>query len=453
MNRTLARLAWRNLQRNLRRSIATGMAIAAGFTAFMIAAGYAFRVERVLGAYTHYALHVGHIGIYKKNALEMYGIKPQQYSLDKDEQSKIDAALKDLSNVDMSGRYLIGQGLAGNGCKTFPFVATGVDLAIESKVINHPNLLTWNPHLTRFRQGDPIDSFPEDVGAIAISDGLARLLGKTNLHKDVQGNKPVIITDCASPEARTLFASDANVQLAAGTWDGTLGAQDGEFVMRFTTGLVETNNTAITLPVQRLQSLLNTDHVMNYSVWLKEPLFLYQTVSELRERLKSTAPEVEVLPWTDERLSPYYSGTMQFIYVMVGFIGFVLAVVVILSIFNSATMTVIERSQEVGMFRSVGYNQKIMRRLFILEGLFLTIASVIAGAALGLLTMWIINKLKITIHPPGVAGGITLMFSPNAVIILTGATIVGLLGMLSTWLAVTSVVKKNIANLVSGATR
>jgi len=453
MNMTLVKLAWRNLNRNLRRSVATGMAIAAGFTAFMIAAGYAFRVERVLGAYTQYALHVGHIGIYKKDALEMYGIKPKDYSLSKEDQLAVESALRGLSNIAMNGKYLAGQGLVGNGCKTFPFVATGVDLAIEERVINNPNLTHWNPHLVRFREGDPIWTFPEDTGAISISDGLARLLGKTRLHRELADSKPTLITDCSAPDARNLFAADANVQLAAGTWDGTLGALDGEVVSRFTTGLVETNNTSIVMPIQKLQNLLNTDHVMNYSVWLKEPLFLLQTLSELRTKLKKSAPHLEALPWTDERLSPYYSGTMHFIYVMVGFIGFVLAVVVILSIFNSATMTIIERSQEVGMFRSVGYNQKIIRKLFILEGLFLTLTSVGFGAMLGLITMFAINTLNIKIHPPGVAGGITLMFAPNPIIILTGGIFVGVLGMVSTWIAVTGVVRKNIANLVSGATR
>lgn len=453
MNVVLVKLAWRNLRRNLRRSLATGMAIAAGFTAFMIAAGYAFRVERVLASYTHYALHVGHIGIYKKKALEMYGIKPRQYSLNMDEQKAVTDALAGLSNIEMSGKYLVGQGLIGNGCKTFPFVASGVDLTIESRVMNHPNLLAWNPHITTFREGDPIWDKPLEMGPVAISVGLAKLLGKSKIHREVAGSKAVLVTDCSAPDAKDLISADANVQLAAGTWDGTLSALDGEFVMRFTTGLVETNNTAVILPLERLQLLLNTDHIMNFSVWLKEPLFLLQTLEQLRTRLRSTAPELEVLPWTDERLSPYYSGTMHFIYVMVGFVGFVLALVVILSIFNSATMTAIERSQEIGMFRSVGYNQKTIRQIFIMEGLFLTAASVAAGAILGLVTMWIINQMHITIHPPGVAGGIALMFAPNTLIILTGAVFVGVLGMLSTWFAVASIVKKNIANLVSGATR
>jgi putative ABC transport system permease protein len=453
MNGILAKLAWRNLRRNIRRSIATGMAIAAGFTAFMIAAGYAFRVERVLASYTHYALRVGHIGIYKKNALEMYGIKPSQFSLTTSEQTAVESALSAISNIEMSGKYLVGQGLMGNGCKTFPFVASGVDLGIESRVMNHPSLLAWNPHITQFRQGEPIWSAPQEIGPVAISEGLATLLGKTKLYSEIKNDRPIMITDCSAPEAKDLISEDANVQLAAGTWDGTLSALDGEFVMRFTTGLVETNNTAVVLPLERLQLLLNTDHVMNFSVWLKEPLFLSQTLDKIRVSLKETAPDLEALPWTDERLSPYYSGTMHFIYVMVGFVGFVLALVVILSIFNSATMTAIERSQEVGMFRSVGYNQKTIRRMFVLEGLFLTVISVLAGAILGLITMWTINQLDITIYPPGVAGGIHLMFAPNTLIILSGAIFVGILGVLSTWFAVSSVVKKNIASLVVGATR
>jgi putative ABC transport system permease protein len=453
MDRTIINLAWRNLRRNTRRSLATGMAIAAGFTAFMLAAGYAYRVQKVLSNYTIYALHVGHIGIYKKNSLEMFSIKPRDYALTTAEQKSIEDAITGIGNIEMSGRYLTGQGLIGNGCKTFPFLATGVDLSVEKQIMNHPNFLKWNEHITKFHSGQNIWDFPPEMGAVALSQGLAVLLGKSKVHSELGDAKPVMIADCSAPEAKALFASDANIQLAAGTWDGTLSAVDGEVVMYFSTGLTETNNTSVTLALGHLQKLVNTDGVTNVSIWLNNPLFLDSTLDELRSRLKVSAPQLEVLPWTDNRLSPYYSGTMQFIYVMVGFIGFVLASVVILSIFNSATMTVIERSQEVGMFRSVGYNQSTIRRLFALEGLFLTAASVLAGAVLGVVVMLFINSLKLKLSPPGVAGGITLEFVPNAVICLAGALCVSILGLTSTWIAVSSVVRKNIANLVSGAHR
>jgi putative ABC transport system permease protein len=262
-----------------------------------------------------------------------------------------------------------------------------------------------------------------------------------------------MIADCTAPDARALFGADANVQFAAGSWDGTLSALDGEIVGRFTTGLQETNNTAVTMSLAHLQKLLNTESIGNMSVWLKEPLLLDLTITNLRSKLQKAAPHLEALPWRDERLSPYYTGTMQFIFVMVSFIGCVLAVVIILSIFNSATMTVIERSQEVGMFRSIGYNSKTMRKIFLMEGFFLTGISLACGIVLGLLAMFLVNRLHITLEPPGVSGGIQLILSPNALIILVGSAIVSLLGVGSTWIAVTSVVRQNIAKLVSGAHR
>jgi putative ABC transport system permease protein len=207
------------------------------------------------------------------------------------------------------------------------------------------------------------------------------------------------------------------------------------------------------MSIAHLQKLLNTESIANISVWVKEPLLLDLTIGSLRAKLQKTAPHIEALPWKDERLSPYYTGTMQFIFVMVAFIGCVLAVVIILSIFNSATMTVIERSQEVGMFRSIGYNRRTMRTIFLMEGFFLTAISLAAGIALGLLSMLFINNLHITLEPPGVSGGIQLLLSPNFLIILVGSTIVSILGVGSTWIAVSNVVRQNIANLVSGSHR
>ena len=144
---------------------------------------------------------------------------------------------------------------------------------------------------------------------------------------------------------------------------------------------------------------------------------------------------------------------MQFILVMVGFLGCVLSAVVVLSIFNSATMTVIERSQEVGMLRSIGYTQRWIRMLFVFEGLYLTLVAVVFGAIIGLMSMALINALEIKINPPGVAGGLVLVFAPNTLIALVGALSVGVLAVASTWVAVATVVRKNIVNLVGGSLR
>ncbi len=449
----LSRMAWRNLRRNLRRNLATGVAITAGFTAFLLAAGYANRVESVLRYYTIYGLRTGHITILKKGSLEMYAIKPKLWSLDVAQQDQIRAVLESTPGIEKFGRLLKGQGIIGNGCKTFPFIATGVEPHIEQYAMNYPKLLELSPHITSRRIGKPLWEASADVSALAVSQGLAKLLGKTKTHDQIVSDGKMSILDCTSPDVKERYSDDANLQLASGTWDGQLNASDGEMVQTFNTGLVETNNSSVVLSLKQLQTLYNTDNVASFSVWLSDEQTMTATTKQISARLGALAGELEILPWNEERVGPYYVGTMRFIVTMIGFIGCVLAMVVILSIFNSATMTVIERSEEVGMLRSVGYTRGLVRSIFALEGLFLTLISTVAGIVVGLASMFVVNQLGIIFKPPGVEGGLQLILAPNFLVIVMATLCVSSLGVISTWLAVVGISKKNISELIAGTHR
>ncbi len=451
--KSLSSMAWRNLRRNKRRNMATAIAITAGFTAFLLAAGYAKRVHNVLSHYTIYGLRTGHITIMRKAALDMYSIKPRLWSLTPEDQQQIEKTLAAVPGVEKFGRILTGQGIIGNGCKTFPFIATGVDIDAEHYTMMHPDLLKWSPHLGAQRHGRPIWEFSDQESPIAISTGLAKLLGKTKVHDEIPAGAPLKVVDCLSPDAVQHFSDDANVQLAGGTWDGQLNAVDGESVQLFSTGLIETNNASITVNIKKLQDLYNTKNATSYSVWLNDSKDTKNIVTSLRDALKSNSNELDILPWSDERISPYYTGTMRFIVTMVSFIGAVLALVIILSIFNSATMTVIERSEEVGMLRSLGYTRSRIRQIFALEGLYITLLSTITGVVFGLIAMQIIRMANIHFSPPGIEGGMQLIIIPDFTIMFIATICVSSLGLIATWLAVTGISKKNIAELVAGTHR
>ncbi|MCX6118976.1 MAG: FtsX-like permease family protein [Proteobacteria bacterium] len=450
---SLSRMAWRNLRRNFRRNLATGVAITAGFTAFLLAAGYASRVESVLRYYTIYGLRTGHVTIQKKGSLEMYAIKPRLWSLDENAQSKITTVLATMTQIEKSGRLLKGQGLIGNGCKTFPFIATGVDLDVEQYAMTHPELLKWTPHITKLNIGRPIWEAEANVSPVAVSIGLAKLLGKSKTLDQIDRTQKLSILDCSMPNVRDHFSDDANVQLASGTWDGQLNASDSEMMQLYSTGLVETNSSSIVLSMNQLQSLYNTKNIASYSVWLKDAKDTQSTINTLNEKLGDFANELEILPWNEERIGPYYVGTMRFIVTMVGFIGCVLALVIILSIFNSATMTVIERSEEVGMLRSIGYTRGLVRLVFVLEGFFLTVVSTVFGIIVGLTSMFFVNRSGITFRPPGVEGGLQLILVPNFWVMILATVCVSSLAVFATWIAVSGISKKNISELVAGTHR
>lgn len=447
---SLGQMAWKNLRRNLRRNLATGVAITAGFTAFLLAAGYAIRVDSVLSHYTIYGLRAGHVTVMRKEALEMFPIRPRQWSLVPDEQARIEAALKADSGIEIYGPLLTGQGIIGNGCKTFPFLAVGVNLEAEKYALNHPELKRWAPHIENHRVGKPLWEYPEGEALVGISSGLARLLGKKKVLSQFTGKIPVSLLNCSDTDINARFSDDPNVQLASGTWDGQLNAIDADIVQTYNTGMVETNNSSVIMSLERLQSLFNTSNVKSYSVWLKDQADIKQTIKSLKTKL---GPSFDILSWNDERIGPYYVGTMRFIVTMVAFIGFVLALVVVLSIFNSATMTVIERSEEIGMLRSLGYTRRLIRTIFALEGLFLTLISTVTGAVFGTVAIFTINRLGIQFNPPGVEGGIQLLLAIDFRVMLLATICVSSLGIIATWLAVAGLSRKNISELVAGAHR
>ena len=447
-------MALRNLSRNKRRNFATGAAIAAGFAALIALGGFVNRMENYLRVYTIYATRVGHINIYKEHGFERFSTKPKLYSLDEHELRTIQDIVSTMDNVEMHGAQIVGMGIIGNGCRTVPFIANGIDPSIDLLLRNHDQMRKWMPKLRDFDKGRGLWNYDESQGAIALSNGLARLLGKTRVFDELpKDQKSVVVVDCSAPDAKEKISADTNVQLVAGGWSGMMAALDGEVVANFASAVTETNNSAILTSLKLLQKLYDTQNATFYSLWLKNPKELSANMATLKGKLAAAGLKAELYPWMDESVAPFYTGTMQFIYVMVGFISFVLAAVVILSIFNSATMTIIERSQEIGMMRSLGFTRRQIRQLFVAEMVFLSGISVVCGGIVAAVGVFIVNSLGVPYKAPGIAGHMTLQLTPNFTIVSTSAALTLGLAILTTLIAVWSVAKTNIATLLLGSQR
>jgi putative ABC transport system permease protein len=448
------RLALRNLARNKRRNFATGMAIALGFAALLALGGYVNRVEKYLRNYTIYGARTGHIVIYKKEGFEKFSVRPKVYSLSESDQAKIKDVLARTPGIDMHGGQLTGQGLVGNGCRTYPFLALGLEPLLEKRLREHPLVKRWTPTVKDFSKGRGIWEYPEEVGAVALANGLAKILGKGKVLDDFPSDhRPVIVADCLASNVAELISGDSNVQLAGGTWDGMMSALDGEVVANYNTGVTETNNSAILTSLTHLQKLYDTTGVTLWAVWLEDLNKTGYVADQLRSTLKEAGVDVDIYTWLNEDVAPFYSGTMSFLRTMVGFITIILSTVVILSIFNSSTMTVIERSQEIGMMRSLGYTRGQIRKLFVQEVFCLTIISTAVGAVFAVLGIFFVNALKIQFRPPGIAGGIQLVLEPNVETVLAATILVISLSLLTTVIAVRKMVSRPITMLLMGSNR
>lgn len=443
-------LAFKNLSRNLKRNLATGSAIALGFTGILFLGGYAFRLDNYLRVYTVYTLHTGHLTIYAKSGLEKFNLNPKKMSLNLTQQNKIEEVLKNNPNIEIYEKQLSGMGLVGNGCFSFPFVAHGIDPLVDQKLKSHSEVQSWMPDMNFFIKGRGLWNFDGAINPVAVSQGLANALGKLKVHDEITDLNSKI-PDCKDPKVRDFFLQDANIQLMAGTWRGSVGILDAELVSHYTTGFEEGDNSALQIRLDQLQKIYDTDKVERFSVWLKDPSQIEQVKKTLLTQLRDS--EIEIHKWNNEDLSPYYYGTTEFIDYLVSFIGIVLLVVIIFSVLNSVTMTVLERSQEMGMYRSVGFRKAHVNQLFLIESFWLTVISLLLGGVFCTVVIAIVHALEIMYYPPGIIGGVQIKVYITSYLIFYTASSIVFMNLLVTYAAVKFRLKISVANLVGGLFR
>jgi putative ABC transport system permease protein len=406
------RLAIRNLGRNRRRNIATGIAIALGFAGLILLMGYVQRIEELLRYNSVYLKHIGHLAFYKEEGLDKHSLKPSLYNLSKHERDEIVAYLKSDPNVEIVGSFLKGMGLAGNGCKTVPFVARGVELDVERQIRTRPDLNLSMPEFTQYASGrapwlEKIDN------PVMMSTGLAKLLGKTKTISDFAENSPVSVVDCLADDRMEQIAKDANIQLASGTYAGSFSAIDGELAATFSTGDQQTNNNTLLAPLELLQKLYDTDTVTYVAAFVRDTSKIEQQAQKAEASLRAKGLAVSAYSYLNDDLNDVYTGTINFLMSMAGFISIIVNVVVILSIANSMTLSVIERTREIGTLRAMGFLKSHISSLFVREAILLSLAGLAGGVLIATLTVWGINSSHFMFSPPGVPGTIQFILSPT----------------------------------------
>lgn len=443
------RLALRNLGRNQRRNLATGFAVALGYAGLVLLGGYKTAVDGYIRTETVYLGHLGHVAIFKEGGLEAHLVKPRQFSLSREEQEAIASLARAQPEVELVERALDGTGLAGNGCKTVPFIARGIDAEIDRQLRANPEVMRWVPRLAGPSRGVNLAGAGKDVaGPMMLSEGLARRLGKSRVSAEV-GPAPAgqTVPDCASPDLARLLASDANVQLAGVTFDGGFSAVDGDMVGIYSTGQSVLDDSSVLTTVERLQLLYDTDHVTQISLYLRDGTQAGAVARRLESALAERGLAVDAYAYDDARANEYYVGTVELLGMLVGFMTVIIGVVVVLSVVNSMTMALIERTREIGTFRSIGFTRHDVVGLFVRETVALASLGLVIGLGVGLGAAAGLNAANIPIMPPGVPSPIPLRFFPTALPCAALAAAMLILCVLTSWVLSRRRARVNIVTL------
>ncbi len=128
---------------------------------------------------------------------------------------------------------------------------------------------------------------------------------------------------------------------------------------------------------------------------------------------------------TVEQINQFFT---LFRYVLVGF-GGIGMIVAILGMFNTLTISLLERTREIGLMISLGARKQDIRRMFVTEALFLSmlggLMGIIGAVILGFIGNLILNSFA---HSNGVKGTVSAFtISPTLALVILGLS--GLVGL------------------------
>lgn len=214
--------------------------------------------------------------------------------------------------------------------------------------------------------------------------------------------------------ARTLNARESSyLTLLSTTTDGAMNAIDLQFAGTINTGTPEGDKRFILVNLRSAMDLVRSDRVRKIGVVLHEgdvkdrkgtykKLNFYNEadMEKAADALDKILDKKEYSMESWRQLNSYYDSVKNIYNTIFGFVGIVMAVVVILSIYNTMFMAVFERTKEIGTLMAVGTPRRYILLLFLLEGVIIALIGGAFGYGGTYIMAKIISNAGITMPPP-----------------------------------------------------
>lgn len=358
---SVIRLASRNLARQRRR---TGLALATvigGVIAYLIAGGF---IQWIFHDMRETTIHsqLGHVQITRPGYFGKGLGDPYNYLLPHSEAQALAAAGVDALTV---APRLAFSGLISKEESTISFIGEGIEPQLEAPITKAITIVAG------------ADLAPEVQNEVLLGEGLAANLGA------VPGDQVVLLATTAS---------------------GGVNAVELRVAGLFATTTKAYDDTVLRVPIAVARSLMRVDGATTWVVLLRDTDATSRVVRDLAEKLPST--EFEVIPW--HALADFYNKTVELYSRQIGIVRLLIGLIVILSVSNTMSMTVIERTGEIGTSMALGVRRAGILSLFLCEGALLGLAGGMFGVGFAYLLGEFISWVGIPMPPPpGMARGYT----------------------------------------------
>lgn len=408
------KLALRGLTRNRRRSLVTLLAIALGFAAITLFAGYTHNVYEGL---TRNAIHgelLGHLTLSKTGMRQEGKLDPERYLLTAQEVEAISGLLKEEAHVEIVAPRLALSGLISNGRASTIFVAEAIEPAAMDRL--QQNILSEAEQKSGMYDNVLKKLDPDRPEVVELSEGLVDILRLT------VGGQAAVLTNTLSGQANAL--------------DITVGHS-------FNTGNAGTNDKFAFFPLALARSLLDAEgRADRLTILLDDASRTLVLRDRLLQKLKDCGFDVEIQTW--QELSSFYNQVHDMFDMIFGFIFLIVLTVVLMSVANSMGMTVVERTREIGTLRAIGLKRRGVVHLFTTESMLLTLIGCGVGLLITMVARWGINAANVSYVPPNSVSPVPLLIDLDSGRILFTFVLMSVVGTLAAYLPARRAAKKDI---------
>jgi len=406
-------LALRNLFRNPRRSLTTLLAMVLGLMAVLLLGGFIRDITYQLQS--DYVRRTGHLQIQRKGYFlygsgnpSAYGIPRYEQILSRLQHDPVLAPMLVLATPILQFGGIAGNFAAGISRTVYVNGVIGDDQSLMAEWNDyHRRMLP--PHMTL------ANSAPD---AAVIGIGVGRVLGMC---------AALAIPDCRSVETPAASASGVSlpgdiaslaestrsaaapssapqtrIEILATNSHGAPNVITADVVKAEFQGIKELDDVYVALHLAQAQRLVfgrEAPQVTAIALQLNHT----EDMPAARTRIaavfgENNEDDLEVIDY--ETLNPFYGQTLSMFAVIFGFVSVLIGAVVLFTISNTMSMTVVERTVEIGTVRALGIRRRGIRWMFLAEGIVLGTVACVLGTASSIAVAWAVNSFGLTWTPP-----------------------------------------------------
>jgi putative ABC transport system permease protein len=419
--RTIA-LAFRNLIRNKRRSLATVAATALGVTAVLLFGGYVDSIQ--YGLETGYVQDEGHFQIVKQGYFDFGTANPGQYGIER-YQEVVDLLKNDKVLAPMLAVVSPSLSLTGLGGNSDAGVSRTI--VADGQVVSDINSMhKWNDYDFALKNKDSqLTGTSSD--SIYIGQGVARVLMLCDKLRVANCPKPPIDTgDVAAKaipadisaltasrqDAKGAQRSDlAQMELLTSSGRGAPNVAELKVVKAVNMGVKDLDDMYVGMHLSQAQKLVYGAAPPRATAIMLQ-LHHSSDMDAVRtrvEKLLNTTLKGNGLEIRDfKEISPSYGQTVGLFTAVFTFIFILIAAIVLFLVGNTMGTSVVERTIEIGTLRSMGVKRRGIKWMFVCEGIQLGALGAATGIVLALAIAWIVNQCSLTWTPPGATDAVPL---------------------------------------------